>query len=135
MRFHTDLKWVHLYVERWLQAPVQLPDGTLEERHMGTPQGGVISPLSANLFMYYAFDDWLSRHYPDVHFARYADDGILHCESEEQARTVLEADRQRLAECGLELHPKKTRIVYCQDDSTESEAPRTCGPQDLGLEG
>jgi group II intron reverse transcriptase/maturase len=114
--FHTDLKWVHLYVERWLKAPVQLPDGTLEERSKGTPQGGVISPLLANLFMHHAFDDWLRRHHPHVQFERYADDAVLHCASEEQARHVLGEVRQRLAECGLELHPEKTRVVYCQDD-------------------
>ena len=116
VRFHTDLKWVHLYVERWLKTPVQLPDGTLEERHTGTPQGGVISPLLANLFMHHAFDDWLRRFHPHVQFERYADDAVLHCASEEQARHVLEMVRHRLAECGLELHPDKTRIVYCQDD-------------------
>lgn len=116
VRFHTDLKWLHLYVERWLKAPVELPDGTLKERTRGTPQGGVVSPVLANLFLHHALDDWLRRHYPQVQFERYADDGLIHCDSEAQAREVLEAVRIRLKACGLELHPEKTRIVYCKDD-------------------
>ena len=113
---HTDLAWVRLYVGRWLRAPVERPDGTREERTKGTPQGGVASPLLANLFLHYAFDLWMHRSYPGVRFERYADDAIVHCRSEEEARSVLEAIRGRFAECGLELHPEKTRIVYCKDD-------------------
>lgn len=113
---HTDLAWVRLYVGRWLRAPVERPDGTLMERTKGTPQGGVVSPLLANLFLHYAFDLWMQRKYPSVRFERYADDAIVHCRSEEEARSVLEAVRGRFAECGLELHPEKTRIVYCKDD-------------------
>lgn len=116
VRFHTDLKWLHLYIERWLKAPVQLADGTLRERTRGTPQGGVVSPLLANLFLHHALDDWLRRHYPGVQFERYADDAVIHCESEAEAREVREAVRRRLWECGLELHPEKTRILYCKDD-------------------
>jgi RNA-directed DNA polymerase len=121
VRFHTDLKWLHLYVERWLKAPVQLADGTLRERTRGTPQGGVVSPLLANLFLHHALDDWLRRHYPGVQFERYADDAVIHCESEAEAREVREAVRRRLWECGLELHPEKTRIVYCKDDDRPGE--------------
>jgi len=95
---------------------VQKPDGTLEQRTRGTPQGGVVSPLLANLFLHYAFDVWLQRHHPHVRFERYADDAVVHCRSECEARVVLEAIRDRLARCGLELHPTKTRIVYCKDD-------------------
>lgn len=113
---HTDLPWVRLYVARWLRAPVQRPDGTVEERMKGTPQGGVISPLLANLFLHYAFDLWMRRSFPGVRFERYADDAIVHCGSERQARAVLEAIRGRFEQCGLELHPLKTRIVYCKDD-------------------
>jgi len=113
---HTDLPWVRLYVARWLRAPVQRPDGTLEERTKGTPQGGVISPLLANLFLHYAFDLWMRRTFPTVRFERYADDAIAHCGSERQAQQVLDAIRGRFAQCGLELHPVKTRIVYCKDD-------------------
>lgn len=116
VRHHTDIPWLQLYIERWLTAPVKQADGALVERTSGTPQGGVISPLLANLFMHHAFDDWLVRNYPHLQFERYADDVIIHCVSEIQARTVLEALRERLAECGLELHPVKTKIVYCKDD-------------------
>ena len=112
---HTTLPWVKLYVARWLRAPVQYPDGRQEQRTKGTPQGGVISPLLANLFLHYALDRWVQRHYPSVPFERYADDMIVHCRSEQEARRVLAAIRERLAACGLELHPTKTRLVYCKD--------------------
>lgn len=112
---HTTLPWVRLYVARWLRAPVQRPDGTQEQRDKGTPQGGVISPMLANLFLHYALDRWLQREYPIGPFERYADDMILHCRSEQEAQRVLAAVRERLAACGLELHPTKTRIVYCKD--------------------
>jgi group II intron reverse transcriptase/maturase len=112
---HTTLPWVQLYVGRWLRAPVQHPDGRQEPRDKGTPQGGVISPLLANLFLHYALDRWLQRHYPIVPFERYADDMIVHCRSESEAQRVLAAIRERLAACGLELHPTKTRLVYCKD--------------------
>ena len=114
---HTDLKWVLLYVERWLQAPLQMQDGTLQQRDRGTPQGSAISPLLANLFLHYAFDVWLRRNFPAVTFERYADDAVLHCKSEAQARQVLSAITQRMAQVGLELHPDKTRIVYCKDSN------------------
>lgn len=113
---HTDLPWVRLYVARWLRTPVQRPDGTLEERTKGTPQGGVVSPLLANLFLHYAFDLWMRRTFPSVQFERYADDAIVHCRNERQAKAVLEAIRGRFEQCGLELHPVKTRIVYCKDN-------------------
>ena len=113
---HTDLPWIRLYIARWLRAPVQRPDGTLEERTKGTPQGGVISPLLANLFLHYTFDLWMRRTYPSVLFERYADDAIVHCQSRQQAETVRGAIRDRFTQCGLELHPTKTRIVYCKDD-------------------
>jgi len=112
---HTTLPWVRLYVARWLRAPIQRPDGTQERRDKGTPQGGVISPLLANLFLHYALDRWLQRHHPIVPFERYADDMIVHCRSEQEAQRVLAAIRERLAACGLELHPTKTRVVYCKD--------------------
>jgi len=113
---HTDISWVRLYIGRWLRAPVQRPDGTTELRTKGTPQGGVISPLLANLFLHYAFDLWMRRMYPSVRFERYADDAIVHCQSRRQAEAVREAIRDRFAQCGLVLHPTKTRIVYCKDD-------------------
>ena len=118
---HTDLPWVRLYIARWLRAPVQRPDGTLAQRTTGTPQGGVVSPLLANLFLHYAFDLWMRRTFPRIPFERYADDAIVHCRSERQAQVVLEAIRGRFAQCGLELHLTKTRIVYCKDDDRPGE--------------
>ncbi|MGH6691507.1 MAG: group II intron reverse transcriptase/maturase [Gammaproteobacteria bacterium] len=121
---HTDLPWVRLYVARWLRAPMQRPDGTLEERTKGTPQGGVVSPLLANLFLHYAFDLWMRRNFPSIRFERYADDILVHCRSEAEARAVLDAIRGRLEQCGLELHPEKTRIVYCKDDDRPGDFER-----------
>lgn len=118
---HTESPWVRLYIARWLKAPLQLADGTVQERTKGTPQGGVVSPLLANIFMHYAFDAWMNRVMPGVQFERYADDAVVHCTSEEQARRTLEAIRGRLSECGLELHAEKTRIVYCKDDDRTGE--------------
>jgi group II intron reverse transcriptase/maturase len=118
---HTDLSWVRLYVSRWLRAPVQWPDGTREERTKGTPQGGVVSPLLANLFLHYAFDTWVQRTYPGIQFERYADDIIVHCKMEKQAKAVLAAIHGRFEQCGLELHPTKTRIVYCKDANRPGE--------------
>jgi len=111
---NTDQPWVLLYVKRWLVAPLQLPTGTLQPRDRGTPQGSAVSPVLANLFMHYAFDLFLSREFPGVQFERYADDAVVHCVSERQARQVRDALAQRLADVGLRLHPDKTRIVYCK---------------------
>lgn len=116
VRHHTDEKWVQLYVERWLTAPVAKVNGEQESRTKGTPQGGVISPLLANLFMHYAFDGWLARNHPQIQFERYADDALVHCRSRQEAEALLDGLRERLAECGLEMHPVKTKIVYCKDD-------------------
>jgi group II intron reverse transcriptase/maturase len=112
---HTDLPWVVLYVQRWLEAPVQLPDGTLQQRDRGTPQGSAISPVLANLFMHYAFDMWMAREHPGVPFERYADDGVVHCVSESQAQRLREAIANRMREVGLRLHPDKTEVVCCKD--------------------
>ncbi len=111
---HTDLRWVGLYVQRWLTAPLQQADGTLVARDRGTPQGSAISPVLANLYLHYALDVWMRREFPSVPFERYADDAIVHCISQAQAEQVRDAIAARLAECGLELHPDKTRIVYCK---------------------
>jgi RNA-directed DNA polymerase len=112
---NTELPWVVLYVNRWLHAPVQLVDGSLRERDRGTPQGSAISPVLANLFLHYAFDLWMTREFPGVRFERYVDDVVVHCVSEAQAHRVLAALAERMREVGLELHPDKTRIVYCKD--------------------
>jgi RNA-directed DNA polymerase len=115
VRHHTDLPWVILYVQRWLTAPVQHADGRLEARTKGSPQGSVLSPVLANLFLHYAFDEWMRRNHPHVLFERYADDAGIHATTRAQAESLLEAVRDRLKQCRLELHPDKTQIVYCQD--------------------
>jgi RNA-directed DNA polymerase len=118
---HTDSKWVLLYVERWLEAPMLMPDGTLNARTKGTPQGGPVSPLLANLCLHYGFDAWMSREFPTVVFERFADDAVVRCVAERQARQVREAIADRFAEIGLELHPDKTKIVYCKDSRRRQE--------------
>jgi RNA-directed DNA polymerase len=115
VRHHTGKPWVLLYVRRWLEAPLQRPDGTIAERAMGTPQGSALSPLLANLFMHYAFDAWMARACPAVTFERYCDDVVVHCRSKARAEFIRDKIAARLAECGLELHPVKTRLVYCKD--------------------
>ena len=115
VRRHTDCPWALLYIERWLKAPVQMEDGSIVPRTTGTPQGGVISPLLANLFLHYAFDMWMARTYPHIPFERYADDAICHCKSAEEAQALWKALADRLSICKLVLHPEKTKIVYCKD--------------------
>ena len=117
---HTDCRWVALYVERWLKADVVLPDGTRQRRERGTPQGGVISPLLANLFLHYAFDKWMEREHRNVQFARYADDIVCHCDSLTQAEALRGELQARLAACRLELNLEKTRVVYCADANRRS---------------
>lgn len=116
VRKHTESKWVILYIERWLKTPFQTKDGEVIERNSGTPQGGVISPVLSNLFLHYVFDKWMERNRPQNPWARYADDGVAHCRSRAEAEELLSQLHMRFEECGLELHPEKTRIVYCKDD-------------------
>lgn len=123
VRKHTDCKWILLYIERWLTAPVQLPDGTLQVMGKGTPQGGVISPLLANLFLHYAFDTWMARDFPVIRFERYADDVVVHCKSLAQANMLRDRLEARLAACKLELSPSKTTIVYCKDGQRTGTYP------------
>ena len=123
VRRHTDCTWVLLYLQRWLKAPVSMPDGTLVSREKGTPQGAVVSPVLANLFLHYAFDRWMKEHYPEIPFERYADDAICHCRSETQVRTLRAALGERFAVCKLELHPTKTKIVYCKDANRRGRYP------------
>jgi group II intron reverse transcriptase/maturase len=125
LRKHTECKWVLMYVERWLKAPVAMPDGSLVYPTKGTPQGGVVSPLLSNLFLHYCFDVWMARNYPSVGFERYADDAICHCASENEAKRLREALEQRFVDCKLELHPEKTKIVYCKDSNRGREYPVT----------
>lgn len=122
---HTDAPWVMLYVKRWLAAPVQLADGSLQPRDRGTPQGSAVSPVLANLFMHYAFDLWLTRTFPGVAFERYADDAVVHCVTRQQAEKVLAALQERMAEVGLQLHPEKTKIVYCRDSNRRGDFEHT----------
>lgn len=122
---HTDAVWVKLYVRRWLAAPLAMPDGSLLERECGTPQGAPVSPVLANLFLHYAFDTWMAREFPAVWFERYADDAVVHCVSEREARQVLAALSDRMAEVGLQLHPAKTRIVYCGDGKRRGSYEQT----------
>lgn len=126
LRAHCSCRWVLLYVERWLQAPVQHTDGRLESRTRGTPQGGVVSPVLSNLFLHYAFDSWMRRTLPKIPFCRYADDGLLHCVSKRQAEYALERVRTRFDEVGLEIHPDKTGIIYCKDRSRGEEHDAIC---------
>lgn len=123
VRKHCQNPWVLLYIERWLKAPMEMVDGQRIERTRGTPQDGVVSPLLANLFMHYAFDRWINRHLRSVRFCRYADDGVIHCRSLAQAEYVLHRIAKRFRECGLEMHPEKTRIVYCQDVNRPGSYP------------
>lgn len=121
VRQHTESKWMVLYIERWLKAPFIKDDGTLVKRTQGTPQGGVISPVLANLFLHYAFDKWMRQEFPTLAFCRYADDGVIHCKSEKQAKYVRDMLAKRMKEWGLEIHPDKTRIVYCKDVNRKGE--------------
>ena len=120
---HTQCKWILLYIQRWLKAPIHQPDGTIIHRERGIPQGGSLSPILANLFLHYAFDQWMVRNYPTIPFERYADDTVVHCKSEAQAQMIKRAIEERLAECGMELHPQKTKIVYCKDDDRRGSYP------------
>jgi RNA-directed DNA polymerase len=122
VRKHVRCSWAVLYIERWLTAPMER-DGIRMARMRGTPQGGVISPVLANLFLHYTFDLWMKRTYPHLLWCRYADDGLVHCRTEQEAEALKAALQARLAECQLELHPDKTRIVYCKDDNRTVEYP------------
>lgn len=119
---HVKEPWICMYIERWLKTPFVLQDGQVFERSAGTPQGGVISPVLANMSLHYVFDMWMKRNFPQAPFERYADDGVVHCSTKEEALYIKERLAKRFEECKLELHPIKTRIVYCKDkDRTRNE--------------
>ena len=122
VRKHVECKWALIYIERWLKAPME-QDGIRKERTLGTPQGGVISPILSNLFLHYTFDLWMKRTHPDLPWCRYADDGLVHCRTEQEAEALKAELRARLAECHLELHPTKTKIVYCRDGKRKGTYP------------
>ncbi len=125
LKKHVECKWALLYIERWLTAPMQLVDGTRLERTRGTPQGGIVSPVLSNLFLHYAFDRWIKRMYPQLHWCRYADDGLVHCRTEQEAQQLKAALQARFEECGLEMHPTKTHIIYCKDGKRKGTYPNT----------
>ncbi|SNR95718.1 group II intron reverse transcriptase/maturase [Haloechinothrix alba] len=125
VKANTGQKWVLLYVKRWLKAPLQRPDGTVQERDRETPQGSAVSPVLANLVLHYAFDMFLDREFPTVEFERYADDAVVHCVTERQAHQVRAALTGRLDGLGLQLHPEKTKIVYCKDDQRRGSYEHT----------
>ena len=123
VRKHVTCKWALLYIKRWLTAPMEQDDGTRTARTCGTPQGGVISPILSNLFMHYTFDLWMTRTHPDLPWCRYADDGLVHCRTEQEAQALKAELQARLTECRLELHPTKTKIVYCRDAKRRGKYP------------
>lgn len=118
---HTEEQWIILYIERWLKTPFKMQDGTIVERTAGTPQGGVISPVLANLFLHYVFDDFMSREFPNIPWVRYADDGALNCVSIKQAKYIIKVLNKRLKAFGLELNLSKTKVVYCKDDDRKGD--------------
>ena len=125
VKLHTDKKWILLYINRWLKASMQMPDGTTVKRTCGTPQGGVISPVLSNLFLHYVFDVWMTIHHKRKPWCRYADDGIVHCRTEAEAQALLVKLNLRFTECKLELHPTKTKIVYCKDGRRTGDSADT----------
>lgn len=119
VRFHIKDEWILLYITRWLKAPFLNKNGEIEMRERGTPQGGVVSPILANLFLHYVFDHWMEKKHPNNPIVRYADDGVTHCKSELEAKNLLESLEERFKACKLEIHPEKTKIVYCKDSDRQ----------------
>lgn len=123
LKKHNNNKWIELYIVRWLKAAMQKSDGQIVAKSCGVPQGGVISPMLSNLFMHYAFDKWMERNYPKVEWCRYADDGLVHCKTENQAKEILSKLVERFIECGIEMNLEKTKIIYCKDNRRKDNYP------------
>ena len=122
---HIPEQWIRLYIRRWLQCQVKKTNGELQSRYAGTPQGGVISPLLANLYLHYTFDIWMQRNHPGIPFERYADDIVCHCKSIREAEVLLKKLKKRMLTCNLQLHPDKTRLIYCKDGRRKGEYSQT----------
>jgi RNA-directed DNA polymerase len=120
---HTNCRWILLYIERWLKAPVKMVDGSQQQRDRGSPQGSVISPLISNIFLHHVFDDWMRKQFPSIPFERYADDALAHCRTQKQAEYVKDSIAKRFRPFRLELHPEKTRIVYCKREGRDAIYP------------
>lgn len=118
---HVEENWVKLYIDRWLNCPKQVEGIEVKKEREGTPQGGVISPLLSNLFLHYALDKWMDKTHPGIKFVRYADDVIVHCTSKMEAERILESIKSRLKSCQLELHEKKTKVVFCKRGKRRSK--------------
>lgn len=125
VRKHAPPRWVELYIPRWLRAPAQDDQGTIYVRDKGTPQGGVVSPLLANLYLHYAFDMWMKRRHSAIGFERYADDIVVHCHSLKEAQELKREIEARLAACMLTVNQEKTKIVYCKDSNRSGKHTET----------
>jgi group II intron reverse transcriptase/maturase len=132
IRRHCEVRWMLIYIERWLKAPLQKRDGSIVPRIKGVPQGSIIGPVLANLYLHYAMDKWLEREYGGCRFERYADDAIIHCRDMKEAQELKAALSKRLEACGLELHPEKTQIVYCKDSNRRQKGTETMSFDFLG---
>lgn len=121
VKFYTQEKWLLMYIERWLKADVKKADGQTVKRNQGTPQGGVVSGMLANIFLHFAFDKWMEKNHPKVRFERYSDDIVVHCVSKSQALFILEVINERFKECKLETNEQKTKIVFCRNHQNRGE--------------
>ena len=124
VRHYCKEPWILMYVKRWSEAGIVQENGETINRLTGTPQGGVISPLLSNIFLHVVFDKWMEKEHPEKPFERYADDIVVHCKTEKQAKFVKAMIEKRMKSCKLELHPVKTKIIHLRGES-ESKYPRS----------